>query len=115
MIFGAPLSVSDKLQCVSQTRPQWATVRILVVGVSWRGVVLQNASCARMGRALGGSDGFASAASHFCIRYQVPSIQHLVDPKLADLLAGCLFAWLTTYYGIWAWVEWGEGQPGLED
>ena len=54
MIFGAPLSVSDTLQCVSQTRPQWGPVGILVVGVSSRGVVLQNASCTRMGRARGG-------------------------------------------------------------
>ena len=38
MIFGAPLSVSDTLQCVSQTRPQWGPVGILVVGVSSRGV-----------------------------------------------------------------------------
>ena len=40
LIFGAPLSVSDTLQCVSQTRPQWGPVGILVVGVSSRGVVL---------------------------------------------------------------------------
>ena len=40
MIFGVPLSVSDTLQCVSQTRPQWGPVGILVVGVSSRGVAL---------------------------------------------------------------------------
>ena len=64
MNFGAPLSVSDTLQCVSQTRPQWGHVGILVVGVSSRGVALQNASCTRMGRARGGLlNGYASAAS----------------------------------------------------
>ena len=63
MIFGAPLSVSDTLQCVSQTRPQWGPVGIFVVGVSSRGVVIQNASCTRMGRARGGLlNGYASAA-----------------------------------------------------
>ena len=62
MIFGPPLSVSDTLQCVSQTRDPVGSRGILVVGVSSRGVAVQNASCTRRAERAADLDGFASAA-----------------------------------------------------